>query len=63
LAERRNVPITSLVTLPPEPDDPRRRLVLRIGTIQAKPFIQALQEAGIETDVPIRTRLGRGRDG
>jgi CBS-domain-containing membrane protein len=53
LAHDRQVPITSLVTLPATSDTPGRRcVVLRIGTILARPFIDELRQAGIAVDSP-----------
>ncbi len=51
LADERRVPITSVVTLPTEPTSTSRAVILRIATIQAKPFIDALHQAGIRTDL------------
>ncbi len=50
LAHERNVPITSLVTLPAGSDETSRRVVLRIGTIVRAPFARALRDAGIDVD-------------
>jgi acetoin utilization protein AcuB len=50
LAHERHVPIMSLVTLPGDSDHAARAVILRIGTIQAKPFIAALHEAGIRAN-------------
>jgi acetoin utilization protein AcuB len=52
LARERHVPITSLVTLPPSSHEKGRRVVLRVGTIIATPFVTALREAGIDVDLP-----------
>jgi hypothetical protein len=46
------VPITSLVTLPASRHARDRRVVVRIGTIIAAPFVTALREAGIDVDQP-----------
>jgi acetoin utilization protein AcuB len=51
LAYERHVPITSVVTLPSEPTSASRAVILRIATIQAKPFVEALHQAGINTDL------------
>ena len=48
LAMERGVEITSLVTLPRlDSDGSSRRIVLRIGTIAAGPFVHALEREGI----------------
>jgi acetoin utilization protein AcuB len=52
LAYERHVPITSLVTLPASSHARDRRVVVRIGTIIAAPFVTALREAGIDVDQP-----------
>jgi acetoin utilization protein AcuB len=51
LAHQRRIPITSLVTLPADSPNARyRTVVLRIGTMVARPFAAELQQAGIEVD-------------
>jgi len=52
LAYERHVPITSLVTLPASSHERTRRVVVRIGTIVAAPFVTALRAAGIGVDQP-----------
>jgi acetoin utilization protein AcuB len=52
LAHERKVPITSLVTLPAEPGKGSRSAILRVGTNQAKPFVTALQKAGVQANFP-----------
>jgi acetoin utilization protein AcuB len=52
LAQARHVSISSLVTLPTEPGSAHRRVVLRIGTIVARPFVTELERAGIAVDAP-----------
>jgi|SRR5579859_2302397 len=52
LAHDRRVPITSLVTLPANSRERTRRVVVRIGTIVAVPYVMALREAGIDVDQP-----------
>lgn len=50
-AERLQVPITSLVTIPSEG---RQMVVLRIGTIDPRRFMDELREAGIATHAPVK---------
>jgi acetoin utilization protein AcuB len=52
LAHQSQVGITSLVTLPTEHGRTQRRLVLRIGSIVARPFVDELRRAGIHVDLP-----------
>ncbi|HEX8969404.1 MAG TPA: CBS and ACT domain-containing protein [Chloroflexota bacterium] len=53
LADQRHVHIISLVTLPADAASPdRRTVVLRIGTMIARPFVQALRQANIDVDLP-----------
>jgi acetoin utilization protein AcuB len=53
LACERKMRIASLVTLPRACDNnDRRTVVLRIGTIMPRPFVDALRQAGIHVDVP-----------
>jgi acetoin utilization protein AcuB len=52
LAYERHVPITSLMTMPASNDGKTRRVVLRVGTIIAAPFVTALREAGIDVGLP-----------
>jgi acetoin utilization protein AcuB len=52
LAYDRHLPISSLVMLPGSSHERTRRVVLRIGTIVAAPFVTALREAGIDVDQP-----------
>jgi acetoin utilization protein AcuB len=55
LARERKVSIANLVTLPRASDhDHYRTVVLRIGTIMPRPFVEALRQAGIHVDVPGR---------
>jgi acetoin utilization protein AcuB len=48
LADQQHVPITSLVTLPAGNRERSRRVVVRIGTIAAAPFANALRAIGID---------------
>jgi acetoin utilization protein AcuB len=53
LASERKVSIISVVTLPLDGDSPPfRNVVLRIGTIMARPFVKRLRLAGIQVDIP-----------
>jgi acetoin utilization protein AcuB len=52
LAQQSQIGITSLVTLPAEHGRTQRRLVLRIGSIVARPFVAELRSAGIHVDLP-----------
>jgi acetoin utilization protein AcuB len=58
LAYERHVPITGLVTLPAVPAVYSRTVVLRVGTIAARPFVAALRECGIDVDLPTAQRGG-----
>jgi acetoin utilization protein AcuB len=54
LAAQFTIPIVSLITLPAEDHDSRRRtVVLRVGTMVAGPLVAALRKAGIAVDVPV----------
>jgi len=52
LANDSHVSITSLVTLPAGRGERTRRVVVRVGTIVAAPFVAVLREAGIDVDQP-----------
>jgi acetoin utilization protein AcuB len=53
LARERQVTIISVVTLPVDTDRaPVRNVVLRVGTIMARPFVARLRQAGIQVDLP-----------
>lgn len=53
VAAHQQVPITSLVMVPTRyHTGPGRVIVLRIGTMQFRPFVTALCEAGIAVDAP-----------
>ncbi len=53
LAHERHIAIAGLLMLPAQPGDARaRRIVLRIGTLVATPFVSALRASGIEVEVP-----------
>ena len=53
LAHERHVNITSVVTLPVACDDPRvHHVVLRVETMVARPFVEALRAAGVQVDGP-----------
>lgn len=54
IALRRQIHIISLITLPIDTMDNAggRRLVLRIGTMQTRAFVDELRRAGIEVDAP-----------
>jgi acetoin utilization protein AcuB len=52
IAHQDRVGITTLVTLPVQPAEPRRRVVLRIGTMVSRPFVARLRQAGVEVDLP-----------
>jgi acetoin utilization protein AcuB len=52
LAHQSQVGINSLVTLPAEHGHAERRLVLRIGSIVSRPFVDELRRAGIHVDLP-----------
>jgi hypothetical protein len=58
VAEKRRLNITSLLMLPPDLDGaPGRSLIMRIGTIVARPFVEDLRQLGIAVDGP---ELGDG---
>ena len=48
IAQQQRVGITSLVTIPPPGDGRRHTVIVRVGTIDPRPFITALRDAGIE---------------
>jgi acetoin utilization protein AcuB len=53
LAHERHLSIISIVTLPAACDNSQhRKVVLRVGTIMARPFVNALRQAGIQVDGP-----------
>ena len=53
LAHERHLSIISIVTLPAACDNSQhRKVVLRVGTIMARPFVTALRQAGIQVDGP-----------
>ena len=54
IAQRRQVSITSLATLPHDAVDTphHRRLVLRVGTMLVRPFVDELRRAGMTVDAP-----------
>ena len=53
LARERQVNIISVVTLPVGSDGALvRRVILRLGTIMARPFVSRLRQAGIQVDIP-----------
>jgi acetoin utilization protein AcuB len=52
LAHERRVRIESLVTLPGNNRETSRRVVLRVGTIAAAAFANALRDAGLDVDAP-----------
>ena len=63
LARDYGAPITALATEPVEADDPVRSVILRVATIDARPLVAALREAGVEVDAPqkaARGGIGRG---
>ncbi len=57
LARDHGAPITTLATEPVEAGEPRRSIILRVATIDARPFVAALRGAGVEVDAPRKAAL------
>ncbi len=58
LASTMGIPISSVLTEPRRGEGTARAVVLRVGTINATRFVQALLCAGIEVDAPDREAPG-----